>query len=295
VGDILSGQARLDVFAWPRVSGQPLAPDLRRDLEAIEPCLTLGKTIRPCSVHFRDGSILHRAYVMSEAEARGWELAARAVGLDEAVSIVESPFRLPARVAQKLYDAGETGMGWHAFTLLLRDGTKLACTTGNLLDFLDLPPGVHPEDVRDAAAADGMFVGSTERVGNAHWDICVYEDERAEQERVLRALLDIARFELRASILSAELTPLERREAVLEWAAELAALLRDGLGRDAEARLRSSQPDFGTAEMTRIEAWCREAESILWDLTAARTLQVEPTFDLAAWEARTKHRRAGST
>jgi hypothetical protein len=231
---------------------------------------------------------------MSEAEARAWELAVHAVALDEAVSIVESPFRLPARVAQKLYDAGETGMGWHAFTLVLRDGTKLPCTTGNLLDFLDLPPGVDPEDILDATAAEGMFVGSSEHVGNAHWDICVYEDESAEQERVLRALLDIARFEVRASILSAEVIPTERREAVFEWAAEVAALLRDGLGRDAEARFRSNQPDFRTAEMTTIEAWCREAERTLWDLTAPQSLQIEPTFDPAAWEARTKHMRAGS-
>jgi hypothetical protein len=55
----------------------------------------------------------------------------------------ESPFRIPAPLARKAYDAGESGMGYMIFTLELQDGSQVPCVTGSAyVDFVLLPEGV---------------------------------------------------------------------------------------------------------------------------------------------------------
>ncbi len=68
----------------------------------------------------------------------------------EAVAAVrESLYRLPAALANKLYESGETGMGYYVFTVVLRDGRRLPYTTGGLVDFPALPSGVTTADIVD--------------------------------------------------------------------------------------------------------------------------------------------------
>src|SRR5215218_6564247 len=64
------------------------------------------------------------------------------VPVSDVQGIEESPYRLPAELANKLYDAGESGMGYAAFTLVLRDGRRLPYVTGNAVNFPALPAGV---------------------------------------------------------------------------------------------------------------------------------------------------------
>jgi hypothetical protein len=54
---------------------------------------------------------------------------------------------LPARFANILYEAGESGMGYCAFSVELRDHRRLYFVTGNAVDFLNWPEGVLPDDV----------------------------------------------------------------------------------------------------------------------------------------------------
>ena len=79
------------------------------------------------------------------------------VDLNDVIDIAESPHRLPVRFANRLYDAGETGMGYTLFTIEFADGTRAAYETGNAVDFIQYPPGqsgetivkINPHDGRD--------------------------------------------------------------------------------------------------------------------------------------------------
>lgn len=82
--------------------------------------------------------------------------------------------RLPARFANKIYDAHESGMGYFIFTLVMKDGRRLPFLTGNAVDFPNWPAGVSPADVvgvephagrEELACADS----ATARVAESHW------------------------------------------------------------------------------------------------------------------------------
>jgi hypothetical protein len=58
----------------------------------------------------------------------------RSVPIDDVVGIEESPTRIPAHPASKMYEAGESAMGGCIFTLVLEDGRRPPCSTGNAVD-----------------------------------------------------------------------------------------------------------------------------------------------------------------
>src|SRR5262249_22075950 len=69
------------------------------------------------------------------------------IDFGEIVEIDDSPRRLPPHLANVLYEAGESAMGGCYFTLVTRSGLRIPCSTGNFVDFLDLPDGVAPIDI----------------------------------------------------------------------------------------------------------------------------------------------------
>lgn len=50
-------------------------------------------------------------------------------------ALAESPMRLPARFANKVYTSGESGMGYTIFTVVFADGSRQAYGCGNALIF----------------------------------------------------------------------------------------------------------------------------------------------------------------
>jgi hypothetical protein len=68
------------------------------------------------------------------------------VDLADVVAIEESRDRLPAQLADDVYEAGESGMGYVIFTVRLRDGRSIPFSTGNAVDFLDWPADANPSD-----------------------------------------------------------------------------------------------------------------------------------------------------
>jgi hypothetical protein len=62
-------------------------------------------------------------------------------------AIEDSPVRLPARFANEIYAAHESGMGYFIFTLVLKNGRRLPFLTGNAVDFPDWPEGVSSGEV----------------------------------------------------------------------------------------------------------------------------------------------------
>jgi len=71
------------------------------------------------------------------------------VAIDEVVHIEDSPRRLPPALANKLYAAGESGMGNTVFTVVIRGGSRLPFVVGNAVDFPQWPPGADPNDAVD--------------------------------------------------------------------------------------------------------------------------------------------------
>jgi hypothetical protein len=142
-----------------RVGGRrrrpPLSDDLRRQLESVEP--SRGELAYwPCEATLDDGTVRDCVYVQN---SKRWfpvwgvdpedDQGKRSVPIERVVAIRESPTRLPPRFANKMYDAGESGMGGCFFRLVLRDGRHLDCASGNAVDFPTWPEGVAPSDVVD--------------------------------------------------------------------------------------------------------------------------------------------------
>jgi hypothetical protein len=137
----------------------PLEQRLREKLALIAPSDAFGF---PCLVDLKDGTTCDCVYL---APAITWfehwgvwpedDPGKSALPLSEVADIRESPSRVPPEIAQSIYQAGESGMGYHVFTLTFRDGSRTPFGTGRALDFLDLPEGKGPADIASVAPHTG--------------------------------------------------------------------------------------------------------------------------------------------
>src|SRR5262249_23689908 len=100
----------------------------------------------------------------------------RHVPLSRVRSIRESPLRLPATLANQLYSAGESGMGYTVFTVEFADGSTRAYVTGNAVDFIEPPPGCRAQDAVRVLPHEGRNHAHHLAVEYA-W--CIYEDVEA--------------------------------------------------------------------------------------------------------------------
>jgi hypothetical protein len=71
------------------------------------------------------------------------------------IEISESPSRLPVDIANELYKAGESGMGYCAFLLEFKDGSRQAYVTGNAVDFIPMPNGKSLGDITRVIPHEG--------------------------------------------------------------------------------------------------------------------------------------------
>ena len=69
------------------------------------------------------------------------------IKIEDVATISVSPSRLPLSFAERLYRAGESGMGYTIFELLYTDGSKSAHLAGNAIDFVELPSGKQSADI----------------------------------------------------------------------------------------------------------------------------------------------------
>jgi len=135
----------------------PKLPEhLKQALRQIEPSRAQLISYYPCIITMQSGRVLDRVYFQEELtyfkvwgvypeedSGKSW------IKIDEVASVAESPSRLPAALATELYDAGETGMGGHEFTVEFSDGRKEFFVGGNAVDFIEYPPGKSLKDVVD--------------------------------------------------------------------------------------------------------------------------------------------------
>ena len=141
---------------------------LSEKLSNITPSQSGRMLYYPCQVTLSDDTKLDRVYVAEEQlYFKHWgvypedDRGKLDVSIAQVKYLRESPYRLPAELANKMYKHGESGMGYCIFTLIMRNGDRLPFLSGNAVDFVELPftylykdiidllPGVGREKLQD--------------------------------------------------------------------------------------------------------------------------------------------------
>jgi hypothetical protein len=155
---------------------------LKDQLESIAPSWDRDIVYYPCAVTLDDGCELERVYIVEyEPYIRMWGITPeqdpgkQSVSIERVVAIRESPFRLPTKLAAKLYAAGESGMGYCVFTVKFSGGSSRAYVTGNAVDFITPPEGL------TASAAKKVFPhkgreDSPLKGPDYYW--CIYQESK---------------------------------------------------------------------------------------------------------------------
>ena len=138
-------------------------------------------TYRPCQIQLNNGEILDAVYVIGVQEYLNvwgiWldlDYEKRQVDLAKVVKISESPLRLPPEIANKIYAAGESGMGYHVFTLVFRDGSNQPVRCGNAVDFVKLHQDKTMTDIVDVLPHKGLDEATAEATIDYYW--CLFEE-----------------------------------------------------------------------------------------------------------------------
>ncbi len=110
----------------------------------------------PCRVKLKNGEQFDRViFAEEETYLNKWsnypkgDSSKHFISIDLVSDLEESPYRLPASLANKMYESGESGMGYCIFTLVMKNGEKLPYVTGNIVDFPNLQQNYNYVDTVD--------------------------------------------------------------------------------------------------------------------------------------------------
>ncbi len=139
-----------------------LTDEQRKQLLEIEPSRDWNLNYRPASVTLVNGEVIDNVYIVEkERYLPVWGMmpskdkAKNEVLIEDIISIAESPNRIPAQLANKLYQAGESGMGYCVFKVKYDNGTTTDILTGNAIDFIPMPDGLTNKNVVDVLPHKG--------------------------------------------------------------------------------------------------------------------------------------------
>ena len=120
---------------------------------------THGGLVAPCRVTLRSGRVRDRVLVGERAAlVRSGFRIATAFEVEDVARIEDSPVRLAAELAERIHEAGESGMGYERFLVRMRDGSTLPFVTVGAADFPLWPPGLDPRDAVDVLPHGGREV-----------------------------------------------------------------------------------------------------------------------------------------
>lgn len=170
-------------MASGRSTYDKLSPALSAQLSRITPSTDGYFRYFPCQVALSDGRKQDRVYLTDAASySRSWtpfpseDRGKREVLIGNVVGIEDSPSRLPADIANRIYGSGESGMGYIIFTLVFEDGSRLPCSTGDAVDFVALPQryiGLKVRDVELQVGREQINAGA-EAGKPADYSWCIY-------------------------------------------------------------------------------------------------------------------------
>jgi hypothetical protein len=166
---------------WHEKQHIPKLPDkLRDDLSAITPSRDGDLTYWPCAARMKDETVLICVYLVPEGPyIKHWGVYPQQdrgksyISLLDVDALAESPRRLPAQFANKLYMSGESGMGYTIFTVIFADGSRQAYGTGNAVDFIRYPEGKGLSDVVDVLPHEGR---NAEPVSSPEYYWCLFSE-----------------------------------------------------------------------------------------------------------------------
>jgi hypothetical protein len=158
-----------------------LRQNLRESISRIVPSAVGGVNYYPVTALTIDSSRIDCVYMVEANQYyRQWgvwpeeDRQKRSVDINEVTTITISVKRLPWKFAEKVYDAGESGMGYHVFTIVFEDGTREIILAGGAVDFIDYSHGHSAEDVIDVIPHAGR--GSPEMREAASYAWCLYSE-----------------------------------------------------------------------------------------------------------------------
>lgn len=130
----------------------------------------------PCSVILKDGKQIDNVYILPAQDyIKAWgvwpedDSNKSHIDINQVIKIKESPNRLPVSIANKIYQVGESGMGYHIYTLIFRDGLKQTYLTGNAADFVILPEGKTMHDIVDVLPHEGRKEENKKTCPKYYW------------------------------------------------------------------------------------------------------------------------------
>ena len=163
-----------NVFGKKR-SYPELPEHLKAQLNAVP---VSGGIYRPCDVTLDDGTVIERVFVGPAdkyiAEWGVWpeeDDGKKSIDILAVASIRDSKSRLPAKFANQLYRAGESGMGYLIFTVCFKDGSSMATHTGNAVDFMSYPEGQSPATVCKVVPHLGRGEPSLRAAPDYYWSL----------------------------------------------------------------------------------------------------------------------------
>lgn len=132
-------------------------PDMQKEqLLKVKPSKDWTMEYRPCQVTLKNGDTLDNVYVQEEQSyLKTWgvmpdaDAGKRYVLIEDVTEIKESPNRLRPDLANKIYEGGESGMGYCLYKLVLDNGQTVDVCTGNAVDFVPLPNGLTTKNIKD--------------------------------------------------------------------------------------------------------------------------------------------------
>lgn len=162
-----------------------LPEELALELDRVEPSGTGEFKYRPCAVTLKSGQRVEAVYVAPEGPyIRMWgvypenDKGKRAIRIEDVAEIRESELRLPARFADRVYAAGECGMGGNIFSVRFRNGQELTFIGGSVVDFIRYPLGLTMKDVVSVSSASR---GAKDKIELPDYYFCLYSEERSDQ------------------------------------------------------------------------------------------------------------------
>ena len=133
---------------------QQISDGLKEQLLRVTPSVDFTMNYRPCKVILKDGQAIDRVFVVEhDSYLMTWGVmpkddpGKKSIFIEDVKEILESPFRMPADSASKLYDYGESGMGNVLFTVKFDNGQIINALTGNAVDFPPIPAGLTTKNI----------------------------------------------------------------------------------------------------------------------------------------------------
>jgi hypothetical protein len=177
--DVLQNADIFTRYGQPMTRYPALPRELIEELRRVPSSWDREMEYKPCAVTLADGTELASVYVVNHKPyIRYWGISPesdpgkRSVSIAQVRQIRDSPNRLPAALADCLYRAGESGMGYMVFTVEFKDGTRQVYVTGNAVDFIDPPAGLCVSDAVRVYPHEGRS-GAERRWVDYYW--CLYD------------------------------------------------------------------------------------------------------------------------